>query len=209
MWQLIYHNSYSTENKWILYNDTERLCCRRFVSHTVQKTCRISHLWIPCYTRERWFKNIATNWYLTNDNLVTNNHIIISIIIMITIVKALRFFFLLVEEPHRSSIGLSYRSNNDYTMLLFISLVNYNFFSNSIAIPFLWDFLFTQQGILRCGIFRHSAIPPIRHSTNLSFYRSIIPLNRVTLLNTRYGISDLACFANLAVHWRISHWLKW
>ena len=55
----------------------------------------------------------------------------------------------------------------------------------------------------------YSAIRPFLQFAVLPIYRSIIPLNRVTLLNSRYGISDLACFANLAVHWRISRLLKW
>ena len=61
-----------------------------------RKTCHISHLWISCYIRERWFKNKVTNWHSTNDKIVTNNHTtaisIIIIMIMITIVKVLIIF---------------------------------------------------------------------------------------------------------------------
>ena len=120
-----------------------------------RKTCRISHLWIFCYTRERWFKNIVTNWHSTDDKMVTNNHTTISmIIIMITIVKVLIFFGGWLKNH---TIGLSSRSNNDYTMLLFILLVNYNFF------------LIPLQFYL-CKTFVHTT----RHSAHLPFHQSII-----------------------------------
>ena len=29
--------------------------------------------WVPCSTRERWFKNILSNWHSTYNLVVTNN----------------------------------------------------------------------------------------------------------------------------------------
>ena len=34
-----------------------------------------TYWWVACHTRERWSKNIVTNWHATNDSMITNNHI--------------------------------------------------------------------------------------------------------------------------------------
>ena len=74
--------------------------------------------------------------------------------------------------------------------------VNYESLSHFIAIPFLWDFCFIQQGIPRFRIFHHS----------------IIPSNGVALLNSSYRISDLCSlhkFSGSFEHLSLIEMVKW
>ena len=139
--------------------------------------------------RSRRLSCHRTGWYLEGEMLALNQNVNISQIWFFrTIIKSsfslgssekedVSQDFQIIAQFARITIPLWLKNHNvplSVCLLgpIMIKLCFFSSFSNSIAIPFLWDFRSTQQDILRCIIFRHSSNTLFHPSVILPFYYS-------------------------------------